>query len=1336
MKLRITYSYFNKRKTGLPEPCRSSAGLRLRKSFVFKTIAVFAGLTLLFQVFYPTVALALTGGPSQPEMQDFTPIGVTNMVDLSSGSFTYNIPLMDVEGYPINLSYHSGVTMDQEASWVGLGWNINPGEINRQMRGLPDDFKGDTVTQSFNMKDNITAGFDAAAGLKLFGLPLKFFGLNVSAGIFYNNYKGPGLEFGATPSISSGSSNKGTLTGSLGLNFNSQSGIDVTPNIGFSYEANAAGLAIVNPGMSVSTSYNSRSGLKGLNMAKDLGIATANWAGGAGAGTYISFSAPSYTPTITLPLVNDAISFEATLGLSLFGGHPNVTFTGYYNEQRLDKHSMGLPSYGYMYSDQSKDNPYALLDFNREKDVPFTPHIANLPVTNFTYDLFSINGQGVSGQFRPFRGDVGVLYDHECSNKSLSGDLGVELGFGNLLHNGIPVSFNYSNTVTDKWTADNDFASTVDFQSLQPGNINYEPFYIKRVGEKTVNDASYYNAVAGTSPTRIYLDKNGSTIKARNILNWGGTLQLVSSNLTKTRREKRNQSTSILSAQEANYFALDKSINSYPLNKSVYGSCTASDSITHISRRVWPAHHISEITVTNSDGQRYVYGIPAYNTVQKEATFAVDGTSAFNPTGSDYYKKDSTNLVTYFDNGSNPDNSTSNNKGLDNYYNEETIPEYSHSFLLTGILSPDYVDMTGDGITDDDLGEAIKINWTRVYSKSHPYRWRTPFDSAKGSYQIGLMSETNDDKANYIYGEKEVWYCHSIESKTMVAQFVLQDRSDAFGVKGENGGLDSQDSLKCLKEINLYSKADLIKHGSKAVPIKTVHFVYDYSLCPNTPNSRASGKLTLKSIYFTYGNNTEGSLNSYQFKYSGFNPPYSHNRYDRWGYYKDNPSGMPPNEDFSYTLQDSARTNYYATAWNLDTINLPSGGQITVKYEANQYAYVQNRRANQMFIVRGVGDTTSHYADSTGTKLYDKGPTTYHDWLYVDLPTAISSDQDFYNQYLQGIDSAGFSKLYFRFLVNVGSISDPHYEYVPGYADIAAYKRVGAHLGAIKLGEVNSGDKFVGNANPIAMASWQFLRLNMPQVAYPGSKITGNALSIIKGLFGIFNDVLDIVIGFDKNAIVENFGRYTVPSYSYVRLDNPTYDKYGGGTRVKEIDISDDWAAMVDNQQSSFTYGQTYDYTTTLPGGRVISSGVATYEPVTGGDENPCRQPLSYDEKYLLAPNNEMYTETPLGESLYPSPEVVYSKVTVTDLKHPGVSRTGTGYTVNEFYTAKDFPVIAHNTDILPERFSPSVLSSIFSLGVKDFTNVSQGFTVEVNDMPGKKKAKRYMTSTARLYQV
>ena len=103
-------------------------------------------------------AKALTSGPAQPETQQFAPAGMDNLVDPFSGDFSYNIPLMDVGGYPVNLNYASGITPDAEASWVGLGWNLNVGAINRSMRGLPDDFSGDQVVKDYHTKPNETYG--------------------------------------------------------------------------------------------------------------------------------------------------------------------------------------------------------------------------------------------------------------------------------------------------------------------------------------------------------------------------------------------------------------------------------------------------------------------------------------------------------------------------------------------------------------------------------------------------------------------------------------------------------------------------------------------------------------------------------------------------------------------------------------------------------------------------------------------------------------------------------------------------------------------------------------------------------------------------------------------------------------------------------------------------------------------------------------------------------------------------------------------------------------------------------------------------------------------------
>jgi hypothetical protein len=142
-----------------------------------RRIALVLAIAVLHQSIAPTIALALTSGPTQPEASSFTPANTSDMVDLVSGDFQYNIPLLDVGGYPINISYSAGPGMDEEASWVGLGWNINPGVVNRQMRGVPDDFSGDSITKVFSMRPDITTGVTTTAGIEVVGLPM----LNLSA---------------------------------------------------------------------------------------------------------------------------------------------------------------------------------------------------------------------------------------------------------------------------------------------------------------------------------------------------------------------------------------------------------------------------------------------------------------------------------------------------------------------------------------------------------------------------------------------------------------------------------------------------------------------------------------------------------------------------------------------------------------------------------------------------------------------------------------------------------------------------------------------------------------------------------------------------------------------------------------------------------------------------------------------------------------------------------------------------------------------------------------------------------------------------------------------------
>jgi hypothetical protein len=415
-------------------------------------------------------------------------------------------------------------------------------------------------------------------------------------------------------------------------------------------------------------------------------------------------------------------------------------------------------------------------------------------------------------------------------------------------------------------------------------------------------------------------------------------------------RNKRTQVINFFTAAEAAIIGLDKVIKSYD-NEVFLDASTDTlkyETIQRVSGYRKP-HHISQINVTESNGRRYIYGIPVYNVTQKDLTFSVDNSYAEIP---------DTVTITNIAQASESSPLLNDDKH-DGYVQITTTPAYAHSFLLSGILSPDYVDVTGNGITDDDLGDAVKFNYTRIKNGADSLqKWRTPLTSGNtANFNAGLRSETKDDKGIISYGERESWYLQSIESKTMIALFFVSNRLDGKGTATEIGGINSSSNLlKELDSIALYSKADIKKNGlADAKPIKTVHFDYSYLLCQNTPDnasgaSDSAGKLTLQGIYFTYNGKTRTFKNRYGFSYSSTgtnnpadNPNYEFGAADRWGTYKPsslNPGGLK-NSDYPYSIQgieNKSTIDKNASAWMLKSIVLPSGGQVEIAYESHDYA--------------------------------------------------------------------------------------------------------------------------------------------------------------------------------------------------------------------------------------------------------------------------------------------------------------------------------------------------------------------------------------------------------------
>lgn len=1393
----------------------------------YKLIAWMLTVTMLAQIVWPLSVYALTGGPSQPEVQSFEPIETSQMVDPFTGDFTYNIPLMDMDGYPINIAYHSGISMDQEASIVGLGWNLNPGVISRNMRGLPDDFNGDLVKRKSNFKDNISAGLNGSVDFsyELVGKELtkKNSSLGISAGISYNNYRGMGITMGLDYSFKFAESKNNMLQhmgvgGSLSLS--SQDGLGISASISYDGKLKKNNTELTS---SLGLSYNSRQGLSNLtfkasyqrelekidrNNVSPL-IIKKQYTQGGGVSSSISFANRSYTPQFSDNSQTFSADLTVKIGAGIFGSFASNPFSvsGMFSISKIVDKETNTPSYGYMFSHNAEGHYNVLMDFNREKDDRYIKNrTPNLPLTSYTHDLFSASGQGIGGAFRPYRSDVGIVYDKTSSGRpDLGFDLGLEFNLPTLtppLPNDIKVAGNFTTNiatnVSGKWIDGNRLKDTYRFAGNSKSNPTYEPFYLKREGEMagTYDHEWVSDAMGGERAVAVKLNNSLQTTNEMMYQN-GQEFTATGKSNRRNHRDARNENMTFLDAEEASNHGLQKEIENYVMNRShvVEPEYKRTASRRGDFRR---GHHMSEITVYRPDGMRYVYGLPAYNTKQVEATFAIGNRQIDCATG----------LTNYDVSDANPEE---NKKGLDRYVNIMEMPAYAHSFLLTAIVSPDYVDVTGDGPSDDDLGSWVKFNYTSKTANGNRYKWRMPYHGA--NYDEGIKAdnainnkEFKDDKASYLYGEKEIWYVHSIESKNYISEFTYSRRNDGIGAIGEHTTLGDKASgvhdwtdkpwnlSYRLDRIDLYAKRDRRVQKANAIPLKSAHFRYDYSLCKGLDNYHAGldpdeptmqsleGKLTLKEVFFTHGSSKRGRLNSYKFEYNGLNPDYNIKGYDRWGGYKPvngaadcNDLGTsPPSWEFPYVDQDDPinKAHAYSSAWNMTSIKLPSGGLINIEYESDDYAFVQDKHAMQLLKVVGSSKDVPNNDFDVSTLdgfLFERSSFNNYNFLCVevdnDLFHSLTGDRDEYfrKHYLRDIVS---SRLYFNFMVRLTD-SEQSYNMVPGYVEISplnehnVVKRAsnGKYYGIISLKEVGIGKdndncNGAGNdncVNPITKAAWNFARLNAPGLVYPGNTKTGGAKDIILGLAGSFEDVLKIFRGENRIFRGKNYGIRYKPSRSYVRLYHPTGKKFGGGCRVKRLAVSDEWDKMTNNDESSFSYGQEYTYTTTSQDGQsTISSGVATYEPMVGADENPLRQPIMYKETNLLAPDRSHYAEEPLGESHYPSPSVGYCKVTVTSLKRyatPGDPTTGqlnrrtaTGSLVHEFYTAKDFPVIVEKTSISKDNNTlhystdfENFLTGLLGLNY-DRMAVSQGFMIELNDMHGKPKRTSYFNEAGSAY--
>ncbi|GAA4454326.1 hypothetical protein [Rurimicrobium arvi] len=1313
----------------------------MKRKNALKLIAHVTILSLTYQLVFPACAYALTSGPMQPEVQSFEPVGTTEMVDVFTGDFNYNIPLIDVEGYPINIFYHSGVGIEQEASWVGLGWNINPGEINRTVRGLPDDLNGETIEKEIHIQKekDIRIGLGVDVAIEIFGKELPDQShetqLAVTGGgqiyVAYNNYRG--LSTGVSSSLGL-QSPMGSV--GIGMGIGTQTGADIDASASFVTDK-LMGKLPFGASFQAGVGMNSRTGVKDISLGMSTyarielnGVSTKDPDRavhrtsriGVQAQKTIPVGMQNYVPVIANKMTQTGQIVQRKLGFSVTGTTISAFVSGQYVESEYETDGSRK---GFGYLNMQNSSKEDMLDFTREKDGQYNKTIKNLPMPSLTYDVFSVNGQGVGGMFRAHRNDLGTVFDPYVSayppSEIRSGQKEVGVPGEDYGEVGDDATRITTYNMSGAW-------SLLPFAKRVDGSL-FEPWYFKQAGELTYDQSQEVEGLFNADPYIADTTFSMFSGKGNRFFPFPGNY--VFNNVT-AGRALSGSSGMDRSSRATNISALTfdeiQKIPEMPVKKKTLSysgnfpnptlSAKPQNEIYKGSSLAYKASgsQLAQLTQTMPDGRRYVYGLPVMNNVIREVTFSADETS---PSKIDLNNRYVTYDATEF--------SSSNPNGRDHFYSSTVTPPHAGSYMLTEVLSNDYVDILGDGPTNDDPGTFVKYNYEL---KNDDYRWKAPYQSNKAHYDRGFVVDTKDGKGNVVMGSRQLWHVKSIESKNYIAEFYTSPRQDAHGsmeavlpsnskypsvYKSAISSYANTASYK-LDSIRLFNKHDRFLNGDAAIPVKTVFFQYETgtnTLCKGLPNaeSATAGKLTLKRIYIGYGNSHKNMLSPYEFTYHASNPDYNYAAKDRWGNYKPAVAGQN-NFDFPYCDQDPAAKStqdYYAASWNLTDVKLPSGGKIHVDYESDDYSSVQNKRPMSMFKIFGIGSTSSPM------------PLNY---LY--------NDRDNINRFVYfkrniGAEVTGSMRdnyfqnetyLYYSFAIDVGC--NNVFDDIKGYAKI---KDVGVCPGLPDYGYVELELENVNgqNIHPATRLSMNTGRYYLPQYFYDNYNISAtDPAGILLALAGLIPELTNTILQKNPFKTFLNKGKSKVVALdrSFIRLQVPGLTKRGGGIRVKQLTLSDSWDKQAGGQAA--TYGKSYDYTMNDPTFGIVSSGVASYEPIQGGDENPFRQPVPYSaEVFKGMPSIDFFQEEPFGEGVYPPAAVGYSKVTVRSI-HQNYGRSSQSYEEYGFYTARDFPIIVNYTD----KNADETQNVDFGVQEND-ARVTQGYSVILNDMHGKPKYTR-----------
>ncbi len=1353
------------------------------------------------------MAYALTSGPASPEFSSFEPVGTTDMVNLFSGDFTYNLPVIQIpgpegSGYAMSLAYHSGVSHEEEASWVGYGWSLNPGAINRQVKGFPDDADSFQVKQYAKAPLNWTTSFRGNVNYEFFSFDditkkesnqvvrdkdnaLPSFDLNGSTSIRFNNYTGFARYYGF------GIMAKGLTKVDMNVGLNLEKGPQ-----GITYHPTASvslnhlfGKSEKNTTEVPKTAEDKADDRKALKLkpheAITVGSAYVSWA------KELRLSKAALVPKKNY-LIN-GVNFNNSPGGIKISPFDITLQTGLGTSFFWDKdeETSIFRGQGLMHHTGEQANNL-LHDYYSEQDNPYSNRLYFTSVPFANYDSYNVSGENLSGSFRYVPAQLDAFYPNSSKSSTISGSLGLDLSGGEGADIGVNLGFtSQSQEISStKLAGKENSKGQFRFNHDQGGLLSLKNF--ASLIPRYITDGS---------PRQLLPELDDS-------------LWTRSSIITPSK----------FADAATNYNPSDAIISRNKSYMSARGQGKA----------------LSVMNILGPNGNVSRYGLPVLTKSESELSFSYKSPSGIE--NAIIYQniplKGAANTSDW--------NVDVDGSGPERIYGSVKNNPYVSSYLLTEILSPSYVDLNGNNRVDNaDAGGWTQLQYFQKYghlnastdSAKNWYRWRMPYTGL--NYSKGTISDKKDDVGTISTGLREVYYLKTVETKTHIAFFITnktkRSRFDSLltgklsqiparyltgsdsarfdgidaaqvGTGGDPAALSS--SARGIHELEKLEAIVLFSKERPEKPLKTVRFAYDNSLVGRLPNSKngAYGKLTLKKVWFEYEGVQTSLTLPYEFVYKyknlgefpdqlindypdllntgewpsysagAQNPDYSPYLSDPWGFQMPfaqerkkylNPwvyqGPLKPNTGLWFLRTDwrkearfGAAKDYDPAAWQLKQIKLPSGGEIHVQYEQKDYAYVQDKAPMVMASLidhNETEDDSDYWVDPE-----DLGLDTAAD----DYISRLHTQCDLINDYYKGKEP---SKLAFKFLYLMSehngtqaNLQSCMTEYITGYTGFGNAE-VDSTKKTIKVSLATKGYDY-NNDHPRRACYDYFTTRRYGMWDNCDSYINAafdrpirdlaNSAFSIPGVLAAATMMAPVMAEALLNVVEYNIpdkddvGTVLNDNLSYLKLPMAGM-KRGGGARVKRL-LTIDYG-LESGDASVFGHEFSYtNYRKTKNGYEVISSGIATNEPSGARDESPFKTFLPMaSQKWLdkiIAGESREQLEGPVGESLLPAAAIGHSRVVISSI-HKGLS--GTGHSVHEFYTCKDYPFGMSYPDYnalgKPSGTnSPSVkfndlsatrdgYSFVMPLGIVNIDlkheSVRQGFEFRFNSMHGQVKANR-----------